>query len=376
FAADLAQVRDDKGGLGALTAVGLSAVFVLSWWTPLGQAFDGVYVQDAFTLFMQRLFLGAGALAAVSSMDRGARNFPGRLGEYYILLLSSILGMMVLAGARDLLLLLVAFELMSLPLVALAAIEKQSKEGVEGALKLFLTSAISSAVTIYGLSFLVGELGTTRITEIARLTHSAESVSALVSMGAVLVLAGVGFKIGAVPFHMWVPDTYQGAPTPFVAFLSVAPKAAGFAALTRLYLEGLGGLQDTWAPVLVLVCVVTMGAGNLLALPQEHVKRLLGFSGVAHIGLLLLGFAVATPHGMAAVLFYLTAYLFTNMGAFFVVEVVAGQVGTDDDDGGQITAWNGLGRRSPFLALAMLVFLLSLGGIPFVAGFWAKLFLF
>ena len=182
-----------------------------------------------------------------------------------------------------------------------------------------------------------------------------------------LVIGGLGFKLGAVPFHMWVPDTYQGAPTPFVAFLSVAPKAAGLAVMARVLVEGFGQMRFVWWPALLFICVATMLMGNLFAIPQRNVKRLLGYSGIAHMGLLLLAFGISTVDGTAALLFYLAAYVFMNMGAFMVAEVVEG------DD---MSAWAGLSGRSPALAFAMLLFLLSLSGIPFVAGFWAKIFLF
>jgi len=185
------------------------------------------------------------------------------------------------------------------------------------------------------------------------------------------VLAGVAFKIAAVPFHMWVPDTYEAAPTPFVAWLSVAPKAAGFIVVLRLYVEGVGPAAGSWVPVLSALAALTIVAGNLMAIPQQNVKRLLAYSGVAQIGYMLIGMAAMSPRGGGMVLFYLVAYLFGNMGAFLVVQAVGTHAGTD-----AMSGYRGLAQRSPVLALSMLVFLLSLGGIPFVAGFWAKLFIF
>jgi len=193
----------------------------------------------------------------------------------------------------------------------------------------------------------------------------------LAKLGLVLVLAGIGFKIAAVPFHMWVPDTYEAATTPFVAWLSVAPKAAGFIVVFRLYLEGAGSAGLLWVPVLSAMAGLTIVAGNLMAIPQKNVKRMLAYSGIAHIGYMLMGIAAMSANGAAMVLFYLVAYLFGNMGAFLVVQAVGAAEGSDRMD-----AYRGLAQRSPVLALSMLVFLLSLGGIPFVAGFWAKLFIF
>ncbi|NOY24861.1 MAG: NADH-quinone oxidoreductase subunit N [Oligoflexia bacterium] len=362
---------DAQRGLGALTCVGLVGVILLSWWMPQGGlAFGGAYVQDAFATYLQRVLLAAAALGALGSIDHVDRNFPSRQGEYYLMLLFSLLGMVVLAGARELVLIIVAFELMGIPLYVLAAMQKRAAGGVEGSLKLYLTGAVSSAVTLYGMSFIYGVTGTTNLTAIAARLSLGDDQGPLLVLGLLLSLAGMGFKIGVVPFHMWVPDTYQGSPTPFVAFLSVAPKAAGFGVLVRLFVEGLGAMRDTWWPIVLVLCVATMVVGNLFALSQRNVKRLLAWSGVAHIGLMLLAFGIATVQGIGVLIFYLTAYVFTNMGAFFIVDVV-GQDGSDDLD-----AWQGLARRSPALGGAMLIFLLSLGGIPFVAGFWAKFLLF
>src|SRR5437773_3957545 len=187
----------------------------------------------------------------------------------------------------------------------------------------------------------------------------------------VLALAGLGFKIAAFPFPMWVPDAYEAASTPFVAWLSVAPKAAGFVVMFRLYLEGVGGPVVLWVPVAAGLAAITIVAGNLMAIPQQNVKRLLAYSGIAHIGYMLVGFAAVSADGVAMMLFFLVAYLLGYIGAFFVVEAVAQSDGSE-----AISAYKGLAQRSPVLALCMLLFLLSLGGIPFVAGFWAKLYVF
>jgi len=193
----------------------------------------------------------------------------------------------------------------------------------------------------------------------------------LMLLGMTLLLAGLGFKIAAFPFHMWAPDTYEAASTPFVAWLAVAPKAAGFIAIIRLYVEGISASTLVWMPVVAAVAGMTIITGNLMAIPQHNIKRLLAYSGIAHIGYMLIGLAALSSNGVAMVLFYLVAYLFGNMGAFFVVEAV-----TRSENSEEIDAYKGLAQRSPLLALAMLVFLLSLGGIPFVAGFWAKLYVF
>jgi NADH-quinone oxidoreductase subunit N len=193
----------------------------------------------------------------------------------------------------------------------------------------------------------------------------------LVMLDMALLLAGLGFKIAAFPFHMWAPDTYEAANTSFVAWLSVAPKAAGFVAIIRLYIEGVGSAALVWMPAVAVLAGMTMVTGNLMAIPQQNIKRLLAYSGVAHIGYMLVGLAALSSSGVAMMLFYLVAYMFGNMGAFLVVQAVAQSEASDGID-----AYRGLAQRSPLLALSMLIFLLSLGGIPFVAGFWAKLYVF
>ena len=227
---------------------------------------------------------------------------------------------------------------------------------------------VSSAVLAYGLSFIYGVAGTTDVRGIAAAMSTGHPMMLL---GMLLALGGLGFKIAAFPFHMWVPDTYEAASTPFVAWLSVAPKAAGFVVIFRLYLEGMGDRVLFWVPAAAGLATVTIIGGNLMAIPQQNVKRLLAYSGVAHIGYMLIGFAAVSANGVAMMLFYLVAYLFGNMGAFLVVEAVAQAEGSES-----VAAYRGLAQRSPILALCMLLFLLSLGGIPFVAGFWAKLYVF
>src|SRR5206468_537464 len=213
--------------------------------------------------------------------------------------------------------------------------------------------------------------GAVRSTDLATVARASTAAQPLLTLGLLTAFAGFGFKIAAFPFHMWVPDTYEAASTPFVAWLSVAPKAAGFVALFRVYLEGVGDRAAAWIPLAAGLATLTIVAGNLMALPQQNTKRLLAYSGIAHIGYMLVGFAAASASGVAMVLFYLVTYVFGNMGAFLVVEAVARSEGSE-----ATTAFRGLAQRSPLLALAMLIFLLSLGGIPFVAGFWAKLYVF
>ena len=361
--------RDDTRRVGVISVLGLVALLGVALRMEPGATWLGEgFVQDELALFAKRLFLVATALGILGSLTLRAPVFARRATEYYLLMLASLLGMLMLASARDLILLFVAFELMSIPLYALTGFQKGDDMAVEAALKFFLVGTVSSALIAYGLSFVYGVARTTSLPGVAAALSAG---SPLMILGLVVALAGLGFKIAAVPFHMWVPDTYEAANAPFVAWLSVAPKAAGFIVIFRLYLEGVGDRVVLWVPIATGLAAITIVAGNLMAIPQQNVKRLLAYSGIAHIGYMLIGFAAVSANGVAMMLFYLVAYLFGNMGAFLVVEAVTQSEGSE-----RIDAYKGLAQRSPVLALAMLLFLLSLGGIPFVAGFWAKLYVF
>lgn len=376
-AANPGSVKDILAWIALAQLLGCLALtfFVAGPVAPAGAAF----VDDALAVFVQRVSLCAGILGVLGSMAHVKQHFPRRQGEFWALLMASVLGMTLIAGAQDLLLLAVAVELMGLPLVALCAYARTDvlpgsprgtppqTAGAEAGLKLYLVGAASTAISLYGLSLLYGIAGGTRLSDLA-----AAPASLLLPMAVGLLLAGFGFKLGLAPFQLWIPDTYQGAPTPVVAFLSVAPKVAGLTVLLRVLLDGLPAHAATWVPPLVVLAVATMAAGNLLALPQSNLKRLLGNSGVAQVGTILLGLIAAGTvakggpnEGAAAVLFYALAYLGANTALFLVLETL----GTDT-----MASLRGLHRRSPALALVALVSLLSLAGIPFAVGFWAKLY--
>jgi NADH-quinone oxidoreductase subunit N len=366
---DVARARTRS--LGWLTAAGFAALFAATFVLDgAGRAAHGAYEGGAWTTSLQRLFFAGGALGALGSIEDVAQRTPRRGGEYWMLLTFSVAGMALLAGARDLVLLVVAFELMSVPLYVLAAFAKtdgQTEEpkgrSSEAALKLYLVGATSTAITLFGLALVTGMAGTTRLDALG-----AAPMVPLSAVGLLMVLAGLGYKIGMAPFHMWVPDTYQGARTPFVAFLSVAPKAAGVAALAQIFLYGLGTARALWGMPLAAIALLSMTIGNVLALPQTDLRRLLGYSGIAQMGYVLVGIASNNAFGAGMVLFFLAAYLFTNMGAFLVLHAAA-EVGGDHG----VDGLAGLHKRSPGLAVALLAFLLSLAGIPFAVGFWAKL---
>jgi NADH-quinone oxidoreductase subunit N len=365
----LIRQGDPERYTGWFTLVGLIALFAVSCVAREGQSlFEGSFVQDGLAIFVKRLFLLASAVSVLGSLTLRQPTFNRRAAEYHFALLISLLGMLVLASARELILLFVAFELMSIPLYVLSGFLKRDAVAPEAALKFFLVGTASSAIIAYGMSFVYGITGSTALSAIPQALAQGHPVM-LLGMG--LLLAGLGFKIAAFPFHMWAPDTYEAASTPFVAWLSVAPKAAGFVAILRLYVEGAGSAALMWMPFIATLAAMTVITGNLMAIPQQNIKRMLAYSGIAHIGYMLIGLAAFSSAGVATMLFYLVAYLFGNMGAFLVVEAVA-----QSEQSNGIDAYRGLAQRSPLLALAMLIFLLSLGGIPFVAGFWAKLYVF
>ena len=365
----LVQQGDPGRPIGWVTLVGLLAVFGLTWVAQEGGSlFGGSFVQDGLALLGKRLLLGATALGLLGSLSLPQTTFTRRSGEYHFALLTSLVGMFVLVSARELILIFVAFELMSIPLYLMTGFLKREAVAPEAALKFFLVGTVSAAFILYGMSFVYGVTGSTSLAVIA---DAMAAGPLLLFVGLALVLAGLGFKIAAFPFHMWAPDTYEAASTPFIAWLSVAPKAAGLIVIIRVFVEGLGSSVPQWTPVLAMLAGMTIVTGNLMAIPQHNIKRLLAYSGVAHVGYMLIGLAALSSSGVAMVLFYLVAYLFGNMGAFLVVEAVSRSEESD-----RIEAYRGLAQRSPLLALAMLIFLLSLGGIPFVAGFWAKLYVF
>jgi len=352
-----------------ITLAGLVAAFALTFLAAEGESIlGGSFVQDGLAVFAKRLFLASAVLSVLGSVALRQGILARRSAEYHFALVVSVLGMCILASARELILLFVAFEVMSIPLFLLTGFLKRDAVAPEAALKFFLVGTASSAVIVYGMSFVYGATGSTTIDAIPTAMANGEP---LLMLGLGLLLAGLGFKIAAFPFHMWAPDTYEAATTPFVAWLSVAPKAAGFVAIIRLYVEGVGASSLIWLPAVSVLAGMTIVTGNLMAIPQQNIKRLLAYSGVAHIGYMLVGLAALSSSGVAMMLFYLVAYMFGNMGAFLVVEAVARSEQSDSID-----AYRGLAQRSPLLALAMLIFLLSLGGIPFVAGFWAKLYVF
>ncbi len=382
-------MRSRSGRTGALlgvTCVGLVAAVSALSAVPTGNSlWGGMISSDGFALFFKGLVMTAAFFGALlSAMSPEVKK--GQYGEYLILLLCLTMGMGLLASAQNLLMLYIALELVSLPSYILAGFRRGDRKSSEAALKYVIFGAASSGLMLYGFSLLYGLTGTLSIPGIgeavlARAAQGGAAEQFTVAIAFLMALVGFGYKVAAVPFHMWCPDVYEGAPTPFVAFLSVGPKAAGMAALLRFLLTGFGtpaamgafaaAGQFPWPIILGVLSMATMTVGNLAAIPQDNVKRLLAYSSIAHAGYMLMGVAVGSPQAVRAVMLYLPIYLFMNMGAFLAVMAVREKTGSES-----ISAYRGLGATSPTLAVALAIFLFSLVGIPPFAGFIGKFFLF
>lgn len=389
--------QDKNNLLAGISILGYALAFIVcllmfdnnyGWLTgdgalvPLGtQGFGRMVVIDNLGLFFRMLALGTSIVAVLLSTqfirDRGMA-----LGEYYAVLALCTCGMMVTAGAIDLTAIFVGIELMSIAVYILTGFNRADKLSNEAAVKYFLLGIFSTAILVYGMAWLYGNTGFTNLRDIAGVVGKVISGPGLGSSGGItlailLLIAGLGFKIAAVPFHMWTPDAYQGAPTPITAFMSVGPKAAGFVATIRIMTEALGPAWQTWAPIIAILCVLTMSLGNIIAVSQRSVKRMLAYSSIAHTGYMMIGLASFTAdpgqqqQAISSIMFYLFSYLFMNMGAFGVVIWLQRQGLTDSLDN-----FRGLSQWAPGQAALMLFFMLSLTGIPPTIGFLGKYYVF
>lgn len=330
-----------------------------------GALFGNMFVLDRMALFFKMLIVGSAILIILVSIDYIHR-FKVFRGEYYFLIVMATLGMMFMASANDLLSLFVTLEFSSLGFYVLIAYLREDIASNEAGIKFFILGIFAAALLAYGISLVFGETGKLVFSDMKM-----AQVTPGLAIGFLLIFAALGFKIGAVPFHSWIPDTYHGSPTPVTAFLSIAPKVAALAILLRMFLVALATFKPIWVLLLVAVSVLSMTYGNIVAIAQKNIKRLLAYSGIAQIGNVLIGLATGTKMGSDAMLFYLLTYLFANLGAFAIVIAVSEAIGSEEIDD-----YSGLGRRSPFLAFSMLIFLLSLAGVPPLAGFIGKLYIF
>jgi NADH-quinone oxidoreductase subunit N len=364
--------------------------FVLGQTGAHASIFSGMLAVDPFAWFFKLIILLSALLVAVFSLGSAELNSPGRkMGEYYVLLIAVTLGIMLMAGANNMLMMYLAIELSSISSYILSGYTREAPDASEASLKYVIFGAVSSGLMIYGISLIYGLAGSLSFAEVnhalpAILARGDSATPALVMAG-ILVFAGFGYKISAVPFHFWAPDVYEGAPITITALLSVASKAGGFALMIRFFkvtfidTAVIGLPAGSWAvlpgfdwrQVVVLLSVLTMTVGNLVAIWQNNLKRLLAYSSIAHAGYMLMGLVVLSNDGIAAIMLYFVIYLFMNLGAFYVVMLIANKTGSED-----IEDYKGLGARAPFLSVALAIFLISLTGLPPTAGFIGKLYLF
>ncbi len=350
----------------------IASVTVAAYYMPqsFGKAFGGMFISDGYSVFFKFLFFINLILTVLLSIRYIVIERVNH-GEYYALMMLSTLGMMIMASAGDLIVLYLGLELMALSTYILAGFIRHDIRSNEAALKYFLLGAFSSAILLYGITMIYGRTGTTGIALIgAALAEGTVDPVLLLSVTALLV--ALGFKIALAPFHMWAPDAYEGAPTSVTAFMSVGPKAAGFAALGRVFLTGFGPLTGEWSVILIVLSVLTMAVGNILAIQQQNIKRMLAYSSVAHAGYAVIGVIAAGAEGLSSMMNYLFIYALMNIGAFAVVITLR----SEGFQGESLHDYKGLSRTHPVAAAVMLVFMFSLTGIPPTAGFIGKFYIF
>jgi NADH-quinone oxidoreductase subunit N len=376
--ADLFIPRERKEIMALLTGIGLLVALGFAVARVGGQtvAFNGMIVYDGFAVFLTVLFLGSGLAAVALSYDYFQRMELDR-NEFYILLLFSISGMMLMSMAADLILVFMALELLSIPLYVLAGFALPRQDSEEAALKYFLLGSFAGGFVVYGVALVFGATGSTGLTSIVASISAGSANLVLMAVGAALILVGFGFKVAAVPFHMWTPDVYQGSPSPVTAFMAVCAKAAGFAALMRVFVTAFPAIAQDITPILWALSALTMILGNVVAIAQSNIKRMLAYSSIAQAGYILMalvpyGNSEVSQDAVASALFYLLAYAITTFGAWAVVIALEKSEGK----GLALSDYAGLARKYPALAAAMTVFMLSLTGVPPTLGFVSKFYLF
>jgi NADH-quinone oxidoreductase subunit N len=391
------KAGDRIAGLMVHAGFVAAAVSIAMQWGHSGTAFGGMFLTDPFSIFFHSLFLLIGILVSLSASEYLARENLAA-AEFYALILFGTVGMGIMAAANELILVFIGLEISSLASYVLVGYRRDVSTSSEAALKYFLLGSFATAFLLYGIAFIFGATGSTRLSQIQSTFATGQKALAAAQSGApaivssatlpvsvagqipislagmaiALIFVGLAFKVSAAPFHVWTPDVYQGAPTPITAFLSTGPKAAAFAAFLRIFMAGLGSYAERWTSLLWIVAVLSMFIGNLAAILQNNVKRILAYSAIAHAGYMLVGFSANSSDGAAAVIFYLAAYAFMNIGAFIVVSHVAGP----GERYLEIEDYAGLGYRFPFMAAMLTLFLLSLIGVPLTVGFFGKFYLF
>ena len=371
--ADLWLPAERKNLLGYAAAAALAVLFLNSFTgncscSLSGSCFGGMFVQDGLAIFFKRFFLLAAILVLLMAVEFSDRIAAG-VSEYYSLIIFALAGMLFAASSNDFAMLFVSIELITITFYVLTSFQRGKIVSLEAGVKYLILGALSSAFMVYGIALVWGTTGKFNFTELAAVAGKFADNKVFL-FGVVFILVGLGFKIAAFPFQMWTPDVYQGAPTPTTAFLAVGSKAAGFVLLLRFLFGAIPEVTAHWHKLLIVIAAITILYGNLCAIPQRNLKRLLGYSSIAHAGYLLLGVAALTSAGQSAVLYYLSGYLFTTLAAFTVIALVMRHLDTED-----VSGLAGLNQRSPLLAATLTLAMVSLAGIPPLAGFFGKFLL-
>jgi len=354
--------------LTQITLMGCGLLTFLSFTTEASQTFSGMFVDDALADILKLMVYGTVSAVLIYShayiSDRGLLR-----GEFFSLILFATLGMMVMISASHFLTLYIGLELLSLSLYALVALRRDSIMATEAAMKFFVLGALASGFLLYGMSLIYGATGTLHVSQLAQIIQSEASNKEVLVVGLVFVVAGIGFKLSAAPFHMWAPDVYEGAPTAVTLFIGSAPKLAAFGFVMRLLVEGLGEMVADWQGMLIILAVMSMAVGNIAAIAQSNIKRMLAYSAISHMGFLLLGFISADSNGYSSALFYVIAYVLMTLGTFAMIMLLC-RSGFEAEN---ISDFKGLNKRNSWYAFIALVLMLSLAGIPPMIGFYAKL---
>jgi NADH-quinone oxidoreductase subunit N len=366
---------EQRGFLGYMALAGVVAAMVSLYWVigTEASAFGAMVRIDPLSFFFKAMITIICLLVVLASLGYAKQEGIG-FGEYYVLVLFAAVGMMLMASAANLLIIFLGLEVMSISIYILAGIMRDDTRSVEAAFKYFLLGAFASAFLLYGIALIYAATGTLDLAGIGQVLSAQAGVKGLPILitGVALLIVGFGFKIALVPFHMWTPDVYEGAPTSITAFMATGVKAAAFAAFVRVLFLALPALQPYWKEIMWVLAVATMTVGNIIALAQNNIKRMLAYSSIAHAGYILVALTAGNELGIAGILFYLLAYAFMNIGAFTVV-ILLGRKGEEHT---LISDYAGVGYRHPLLAIAMAVFMFSLAGVPPTAGFMAKLYVF
>lgn len=361
----LELIVKNKGAIALIGAIAAAAAF-FAIPASYGEAFGGAFISDGFSAYFKIIFIINLVLTILISL-RYIQRQRSDYGEYYSILLFATAGMMLMASAKDLIILYLGLELMALSTYIVAGIKRHDIRSNEAAIKYFLLGAFSSAFLLYGISLLYGMTTTTDIYKIAEYLKTTEVTTTLL-LSMMLIAAAFSFKIAAAPFHMWAPDVYEGAPTSITAFMSVGPKAAGFAVIARVFYTAFGSIQAEWTAILIGIAILTMAVGNIMAIVQTNIKRMLAYSSIAHAGYALIGVITGTNEGVNAMMTYLLIYAFMNIGAFAIVILL--------EKGDELKDYEGLAKTHPLVGAFMLLFMFSLAGIPPTAGFIGKFNLF